>query len=91
MTDEKVAPITVKPTAAPVVMSESGKLIAVAGFAVVADRFMHSETAIIAVMAASGAILTLAWGLWHRLRSWGALRYLASLVDDEVATVGKPK
>ncbi|MFA6043608.1 MAG: hypothetical protein WC718_01375 [Phycisphaerales bacterium] len=90
MTDE-TKPITVKATATPVVMSEGGKLIAVAGFAVVADRFMHSETAIIAVMAASGAILTLVWGLWHRLRSWGALRYLASLVDDEVATVGNPK
>jgi len=88
---EQAKPITVKPTATPVVMSESGKLIAVAGFAVVADRFMHSETAIIAVMAGSGAILTLVWGLWHRLRSWGALRYLASLVDDSEAVVGKPK
>lgn len=92
MTDSNPAPpITVKASMAPVVMSESTKLILVAFFAMIADRYMHSETAIIAVMAASGALATFVWGLWHRVRSWGALRFLASIVDDSVAVVGKPK
>jgi hypothetical protein len=83
-------PITVKAAVGPVVMSESTKLIGIAIFAALADHFMHSETAIIAVVAASGAVLTALWALWHRVRTWGALRYLASLVDNSVAVVKEP-
>lgn len=93
MTNETTtpAPISVKPTAAPVVMSESTKVILVAGFAYAASQFVRSEVALAAIIPAAGILATWGWGLWHRLRSWGALRYLASLVPDHVATVGKPK
>lgn len=81
--------IRVKATASPVVMSESTKVVLIAGLAVVADRFMTSDTAIVAVLAAGGALATFAWGLWVRLTSWRALRFLAGQVGDEVAVVGK--
>lgn len=84
-------PISVKATAAPVVISESTKAILLGGFALAADHFMHSESAIIAVLAAAGFMLTGLWGLWHRLRTWGALRFLADKVDDAVAIVGGRK
>jgi len=64
MTDE-TKPITVKASAAPVITSETFKAIALGGFAIAADQFMHSETAIVAVLAAAGFMLTCFWGLWH--------------------------
>ena len=82
-------PITVRANASTVVMSESTKLIGMAVCAAVADHFMRSETALIAVLAASGAVVTLAWGLWRRLMTWKALKLLATLLPDEIARVGK--
>jgi hypothetical protein len=82
-------PITVKAGVTPVVMSESTKVILVAFFAVLADRFLHSDLAMGAVMAASGAVATFVWGLWHRVRTWGALRHLAGLLPDDIAKVGQ--
>lgn len=95
MTDPDAAPagapdpITVKATMTPVVMSETTKAILVAGLAALADHFMKSETALAAVLAASGAVATALWGVWSRVRTWGALRHLADLVDDSIAVVGK--
>ena len=88
---EETKPITVKASAAPVITSETFKAIALGGFAIAADQFMHSETAIVAVLAAAGFMLTCFWGLWHRLRTWGALRFLAGHVSDDVAVVGNQK
>lgn len=85
------APIRVKPSATPVVLSESTKIVLVAGFAYAASQFIRSEVAMAAVIPAAGILVTWFWGLWHRLRTWGALRFLAHLADDEVAVVGKPK
>ncbi len=82
-------PISVKATAAPVVMSESTKVVLVAVFAFAASQFIKSDAVIAAVMAASGIVATWVWGVWHRIRTWGALRFLAMQVPDHVATVGK--
>lgn len=89
MSEAVTPPIVVKATATPVVMSEGFKIAITAGLAWAADHFMHSETAIIAVIAAGGIVATFLWGVWHRLRSWSALRFLASIVPDSVAKVGK--
>jgi hypothetical protein len=45
------------------------RVVLIAGGAVIADRFMHSETAIIAVMAGVTAAVTFGVGLWDRWRS----------------------
>jgi hypothetical protein len=84
-------PISVKPKAAPVVMSESTKIVLVAAFAYAASQFIRSEIAMAAIIPAAGILVTWVWGLWHRLRTWGALRHLADLVPDEVAVIGKRK
>lgn len=90
-TPDQPAPITVKASAAPVVMSESTKAILTSVFAIVTYQFVKSETVLGVVIGSSGFILTFFWGLWHRIRTWGALRYLAHLADDSIATVSKPK
>lgn len=81
------SPIVVRANAAPVVMSESFKVIVVAGLAATADHFMHSETATVAVLAAGGAVATVLWGLYQRLKTWRALKALASVVEDHVAVL----
>lgn len=83
--------ITVKATATPVVLSESTKVVLIAAFTFAAAQFIHSEVALAAVIPAGGILATWGWGLWHRVRTWGALRFLAHQVPDEVAVVGKPK
>lgn len=85
----ETSPITVKATATPVVMSEASKALMLVGFAVAADRFLQSDVARGAVIAASGVLATFAWGLWHRLRTYFALRFLADRVPDELAKVSK--
>lgn len=87
MTDPAATPIVVKASAAPVVMSESFKVIVVAGLAAVADHFMKSETALVAVVAAGGAVATVCWGVYQRLRTWRALKALANAVEDSVAVL----
>ncbi len=84
-------PIRVKKTAAPVVLSESTKVVLIAAFTFAAAQFIHSEVALAAVIPAGGILATWVWGLWHRIRTWGALRFLASIVHDDLAVVGKPK
>jgi hypothetical protein len=79
--------ITVKATPAPIVVSESFKILMTAGLAVAADRCLHSETAVVAVVACGGIIATWVWGLRHRLKTWGALKFLAGFVPDETAVV----
>lgn len=91
MSEPETKPISVKATATPVVMSESTKVVLVAFFAFACSQFIRSELALGAVMAASGVVVTWVWGVWHRLRCWGALRFLAGLVPDDVAVVGKSK
>jgi hypothetical protein len=81
-------PIDVKPHMAPVVMSESTKLVMIALFAAAADHFLHSDIAIGAVVACGGVLATALWGLWTRVHNWRALRFLANLAPSEVATVG---
>lgn len=87
MTDETAQPIGVKATATPVVMSESVKIVLVAGFSYLASQFIHSDIALAAVLPAAGVVATWIWGVWHRIRTWGALRFLANQVDDSVAVV----
>ena len=82
-------PIKVKSRATTVVLSESTKIVLVAGFAYAASLFIRSEIAMAAVVPAAGILVTWFWGLWHRIRTWGALRFLATQVPDEVAKIGK--
>lgn len=92
MTDfapDKSEPILVKGSAAPVVMSETFKIVGTAAFAFAADRLLHSDLAIAAVLAGAGPILIWGWGLWHRIRTWGAARHMAALLPDDVARVGR--
>lgn len=90
MTDTTTTdPIVVKAHMAPVVMSEGAKLVMIAGFAALADHFMHSEIAIGAVVAAGGVLATAVWGLWSRVHNWRVLRFFASILPNDVATVGK--
>lgn len=82
-------PISVKRKAAPVVMSETTKVLLIAAFAYAASQFVRSDVALAAIIPAAGIVATWAWGLWHRIRTWGALRFLAAQVPDEVAVVGR--
>ena len=82
-------PIKVKSRATTVVLSESTKIVLVAGFAYAASLFIRSEIAMAAVVPAAGILVTWFWGLWHRIWTWGALRFLATQVPDEVAKIGK--
>lgn len=83
-------PISVKPTATPVVMSETTKIVLVAAFTYAAAQFVRSDIALAAIIPAGGVVATWVWGLWHRIRTWGALRYLAEhWAPDEVAVVRK--
>ena len=81
--------ISVKGSATPVVLSESTKVVLIATFAYAASHFIRSEVAMAAVIPAAGILVTWFWGLWHRIRTWGALRFLAHQVPDEVAKVTK--
>lgn len=87
MSDNSEQPIVVKASAAPVVMSETFKVIVVAVLAAVGDHFMHNETAIVTVLAAGGAVATVLWGIYQRLRTWRALKTLASAVEDHIAVL----
>jgi hypothetical protein len=89
-TQQPPAPINVNATATPSVMSETTKSLLIAGFAIAAAQFIHSESALGVVLASSGAIVTAGWSLYTRLRNWRVMRHLASIVDDSTATVGKP-
>lgn len=92
MTDQTPAePITVQAHAAPIVMSESAKLILMAGFAVLAAHFIQSESALGIVLAASGVVVTWLYGVYRRMANWSVLKHLAAAVGDDVARIGKPK
>lgn len=84
------APITVKAHAASVAMPELFKVGIVAGGALAADRLMHSDIAIAAVIPVFALVASAAWGLMQRIQTWKALKMLAAHAPDEVATVGKP-
>lgn len=91
MTDQSpvtAEPINVKAHMAPVVMSESTKLIMIALFAAAADHFLHSEAAIGVVVACGGVLATGVWSLWARVHNWRVMRYFANLLPSETATVG---
>ena len=88
-TDPYTPQISVKPHAAQAVMSETTKAIMLLGFAFVLDRLLRSDAIKMAVVPMLGIIATFVWGLWHRLRTYFALRFLAGQVPDEVAKVGK--
>jgi len=81
--------ITVKPDAGQVVMSETTKALMLLGFAFILDRLLRSDAIKMAVVPMMGMLATFVWGLWHRLRTYFALRFLAGQVPDEVAKVGK--
>lgn len=89
MSEDATKPIKVKATVGPVVLSESTKVVLVAGFTYAASLFIRSEVAMMAVLPAVGVLVTWFWGLWHRIRTWGALRFLAHQVPNEIARVGK--
>lgn len=91
MTDQTSPPgqITVKPAAGQVVMSETTKALMLLGFAFILDRLLRSDAIKMAVVPMMGMLATFVWGLWHRLRTYFALRFLAGQVPDEVAKVGK--
>lgn len=82
-------PITVKATAAPIITSQTFQVLVVAGCAFLADRLMHSDVAIAAVVPVGALVATWAWSLLHRLHSWRALRFLAARAPDTVAVVGR--
>lgn len=92
MTDPtQAAPsIVVQAHAAPIVMSESVKLILMAGFAVLAAHFIQSESALGIVLAASGVVVTWLYGVYRRIANWGVLKHLADAVGDDVARIGRP-
>lgn len=81
-------PINVRAHMAPVVMSESTKLILMALFAAAADHFLHSESAIAVVVACGGVLATGVWSLWVRVHNWRVMRYFANLLPSDTATVG---
>lgn len=87
--DPPSSPISVKPTVAPVVMSEGTKFLLVCFFAVLCDHFIRSESVKGVVLTASGAFATFIWGLWHRIRCWTYLKFLTGFVDDSIARIGK--
>lgn len=80
-------PISVKATATPVVMSESTKILIVAVLAYAMSQFIRSDIALAAILPAAGILATWVWGVWHRIRTWGALRFLADMAPDHVAVV----
>lgn len=81
--------IKVKPHAAQVVMSESTKTIMLIGFAFLFDRLLRSDALKMAIVPMLGGLAVYIWTLWHRLRTYFALRFLANQVPDHVARVGK--
>lgn len=87
--EQPTVPISVKRHAGQAVMSETTKALMLVGFAFAADRFLHSEVTKGAVLAVAGIVCTFFWGLWHRLRTYFALRFLADRAPDSVAKVGK--
>lgn len=87
--DTCAPPISVKPHAAQVVMSESTKAIMLLGFALLFDHLLRSDAIKMAVVPMMGILATFVWTLWHRLRTYFALRFLANQVPDSVAKVGK--
>lgn len=94
---EPVTPqVSVKPTAAPIVMSESTKAALIALAAILAYHFIKSEAVLGVLVSSMGALIAglagvLAYGngLLHRLRCWKALKFMANRLPDDVAKVGK--
>jgi hypothetical protein len=84
-------PITVQPHAAPLVMSESTKMVLMAAFAVAAAHFIQSESVMGVVLAASGVVVTWGYSVYRRLANWSVMKNLTTFVDDSVARIGKPK
>lgn len=84
------APVNVNPSVAPVAISATTRALLIGGFAALADHYMKSETAIIAVLACSGAVVTALASVWSRVQNLKLLRYFAHMLPDEVATVSKP-
>lgn len=82
-------PISVKPHAAQVVMSESTKAIILLALAFAFDRLLRSDAIKMAVVPMLGGLAVYIWSLWQRLRTYFALRFLATQVPDDVAKVGK--
>ena len=62
------APIEVKANAAPIVTRETFTIFVTAAFAFAADRLMHSDIAIAAVIPCGAIGATLGWRLWQALR-----------------------
>lgn len=92
MTDYTPTPPTeVQEHGAPIVMSETTKMVLMAAFAVLAAHFIQSESVMGVVLAASGAIVTWGYGVYRRIVTWGKLKRLANLLPDSLARVGKPK
>lgn len=86
-------PIEVKASAAQVAAPEALKLIITGGLAYVVAQAVHSEMALIPVLAgataAGGLVATFIWGVWHRLHTWRTLKFMAGQLPDDVAVVGK--
>lgn len=81
------APIEVKANAAPIVTRETFTIFVTAAFAFAADRLMHSDIAIAAVIPCGAIGATLGWRLWQSLASWRAFRRVAEQAPDSVAVV----
>lgn len=87
--DACAPPISVKASATPAVMSELTKAALFIGFALVADRIIRSDAIKMAVVPLLGILATTFWSVWHRLRTYFALRFLADRAPDSIAKVGK--
>lgn len=83
--------LQVQEHAVSVAMSESTRVILIAGLAFLAAQFIHNDAVMGAVMAALGVVATWLYGVYRRIRTWSALKYLSTFVDDRIARIGKPK
>lgn len=82
------APISVKASAAPIITSETFKIIVMAGGGLAVDRLLQSDVSRMAVLPLFGIVAVGAWGLLHRLHTWQCMKFLASSAPNDVAVIG---
>ena len=66
---------------------QSVRVVALGACAIAADRFMTSETAINAVMAGAGFLLTYGYGVFKAIRGHWKQITMARLLPDDVAQI----
>jgi hypothetical protein len=84
-------PISVTASPTKVVSKETVKMLAAAGFAVLAYQFIRSELVLAAVLPIGGFLGAWAYGLIDRWHTWRCAQHLANQLPDEKAVVGHVK